>query len=135
MVTIPEEYRDLFEKPSFAFVATLLPDGAPHVAPTWVGLDGDHLLVNAVRGSRKDRNLRKDSRIALAIADPENPYRYLAVRGEAIDICAEGTRERLEEMIERYTGETNYPGPEGDRVLITVRPDDTSGQLPPPQQL
>lgn len=134
MVTIPENYRDLFEKPSFAFVATLLPDGAPHVVPTWVDFDGDNLLVNTVRGSRKDRNLRKDPRIALAIADPENPYRYLAVRGEAIDIREEGAREQLDEMAERYTGEAKYPGPGGDRVLITVRPDDTSGQSPPPRR-
>jgi PPOX class probable F420-dependent enzyme len=135
MVTIPEEYRDLFEKPSFAFVATLLPDGAPHVVPTWVGLDGDDLLVNTVRGSRKDRNLRKDPRIALAIADPENPHRYLAIRGEAIDIREEGARKQLDVMAERYTGDAKYPGPEGDRVLITVRPDATSGQSPPPRRL
>jgi len=44
MAGIPSEYLDLFEKPSFAFVATLLPDGAPHVTPTWVDIDGDNVL-------------------------------------------------------------------------------------------
>jgi PPOX class probable F420-dependent enzyme len=134
MATIPEDYRDLFEKPSFAFVATLLPDGAPHVVPTWVDFDGDSVLVNTVRGSRKDRNLRSDPRIALAIADPENPYRYLSVRGEAVDIREEGAREQLDEMAERYTGKAEYPGPGGDRVVITVRPNDVSGQSPPPRR-
>lgn len=46
MAEIPTEYRDLFEERSFAFVATLLPDGAPHVTPTWVDFDGEHVLVN-----------------------------------------------------------------------------------------
>ena len=132
MSEIPPEFRDLFEKRSFAFVATLLPDGAPHVTPTWVDFDGEHVLVNVVADSRKDRNVRKDPRITLAIADPENPYRYLSVRGEVVERREEGAREHLDELAERYTGEAEYPGPDGqDRVVLVVRPDAVNGQSPP----
>lgn len=132
MEPIPEEYHDLFERRSFAFVATLLPDGAPHVTPTWVDRDGDHVLVNTVRDNRKDRNVRKDPRVALAIADPENPYRYLSVRGEVVERREEGATEHLDGLAERYTGESEYQGPGRDsRVVHVIRPDAVSGQSPP----
>ncbi|WP_276260853.1 PPOX class F420-dependent oxidoreductase [Haloglomus litoreum] len=132
MTEIPAEYMDLFETRSFAFVATLLPDGAPHVTPTWVDFDGEHVLVNTIRDNRKDRNIRKDPRITLAIADPENPYRYLSVRGEVIERREDGAREHLDQLAERYTGEAKYPGPGGqERVVLVIRPDAVSGQSPP----
>ncbi len=132
MTELPSEYLDLFEKQSFAFVSTVLPDGAPHVTPTWVDYDGEHVLVNTVRDNRKDKNVRQDPRIALAIADPENPYRYLSVRGEVVERREEGAREHLDSLAERYTGQPNYPGPSGqERVILVVRPDRVSGQSPP----
>jgi PPOX class probable F420-dependent enzyme len=132
MAEIPTEYRDLFEKRSFAFVATLLPDGAPHVTPTWVDFDGEHVLVNTVRDNRKDKNVRTDPRLTLAIADPENPYRYLSIRGEVIERREDGAREHLDRLAERYTGEANYPGPSGQqRVILVIRADKVSGQSPP----
>ena len=134
MADIPSEYRDLFERPSFAFVATLLPDGAPHVTPTWVDFDGEHVLVNTVRDNRKDKNVRNDPRITLAIADPENPYRYLSVRGEVVERREEGAREHLDALAERYTGQPKYPGPSGqERVVLVIRADDVGGQSPPPR--
>lgn len=132
MASIPAEYQDLFEKRSFAFVATLLPDGSPHVTPTWVDFDGEHVLVNTIQNNRKDKNLRNDPRITLAIADPENPYRYLSVRGEVVERREEGAREHLDTLAERYTGEAKYPGPGGDqRVVLVIRADHVSGQSPP----
>ncbi|MDY6764141.1 MAG: PPOX class F420-dependent oxidoreductase [Halobacteria archaeon] len=129
---IPGEYRDLFEKRSFAFVATLLPDGAPHVTPTWVDFDGEHVLINTVAGNRKDRNIQADPRVALAVADPENPYRYLSVQGEVVDRRTDDAREHLDRLAERYTGQARYPGPGGqDRVVLVIRPDRVSGQSPP----
>lgn len=132
MASIPAEYQDLFEKRSFAFVATLLPDGSPHVTPTWVDFDGEHVLVNTIQNNRKDKNIRNDPRITLAIADPENPYRYLSVRGEVVERREEGAREHLDTLAERYTGEAKYPGPGGEqRVVLVIRADDVSGQSPP----
>jgi PPOX class probable F420-dependent enzyme len=132
MESIPAEYQDLFEKRSFAFVATLLPDGSPHVTPTWVDFDGEHVLVNTIRNNRKDKNVRNDPRVTLAIADPENPYRYLSVRGEVVERREDGAREHLDTLAERYTGEAKYPGPGGDqRVVLVIRAEDVSGQSPP----
>jgi PPOX class probable F420-dependent enzyme len=131
MSTIPAEYRDLFEKRSFAFVATLLPDGSPHITPTWVDADGDRVLINTVIDNRKDRNVRADPRIALAIADPDNPYRYLSIRGEVVERREEGAREHLDSLAERYTGQPRYSGPGDDRVVLVVQPDHVSGQSPP----
>ncbi|WP_246989518.1 PPOX class F420-dependent oxidoreductase [Halorientalis marina] len=131
-VSIPEEYSDLFESRSFAFVSTLLPDGAPHVTPTWVDRENDHVLVNTVLDNRKDRNVQHDPRVALAVVDPENPYRYLSVRGEVIERRTDGAREHLDRLAERYTGEPRYPGPSGQqRVVHVVRPDHVTGQAPP----
>ncbi|WP_436925161.1 pyridoxamine 5'-phosphate oxidase family protein [Halosimplex amylolyticum] len=65
---MPAEYQDLFEKRSFAFVPTLLPDGSPHVAPRWVDSDGEHVLVNPIKNDRKDENVRNGPRVTLAIA-------------------------------------------------------------------
>lgn len=132
MSSIPSDYHDLFETRSFAFVATLLPDGSPHVTPTWVDFDSEHVLVNTVLDNRKDRNVRNDPRVALAIVDPENPYRYLAVRGEVVERREEGAREHLNALAERYTGRAEYPGPGGEnRVLHVIRPEWVSGQSPP----
>jgi hypothetical protein len=90
------------------------------------------VLVNTVRDNRKDKNVRKDPRLTLAIADPENPYRYLSVRGEVIERREEGAREHLDRLAERYTGEANHPGPSGQqRVILVIRADKVSGQSPP----
>ena len=132
MAEVPEAYHDLFETRSFAFVATLLPDGTPHVTPTWVDFDGEFVLVNTVRDNRKDRNVQADPSVALAIADPENPYRYLSVRGEVVERREEGARDHLDTLAARYTGEARYPGPDGDaRVVHVIRPDAVGGQSPP----
>lgn len=132
MAVIPEEYRDLFTKPAFAFVATLMPDGSPHVTPTWVDFDGEHVLVNTVPGNRKSRNVEGDRRIALAVADPEDPYRYVSIRGAVVERREEGARDHLDELAERYTGRREYTGPGADdRVVLVIRPDNVVGQTPP----
>lgn len=129
---IPPEFRDLFETRSFAFVATLLPDGAPHVTPTWVDFDGEHVLVNTVAGNRKHKNVQRDPRISLSIIDPENPYRYLTVRGAVVEMRREGAREHLNQLAERYTGKSEYPGPGGEkRVVLVIEPESVTGQAPP----
>lgn len=131
---IPAEYLDLFEKRAFAFVATLLPDGDPHVVPTWVDYDGDHLLVNVVEGSRKEKNVRKHPAVAVAIQDPDQPYRYLQVRGTVVEATAEGADEQLDDVAERYTGQPRYPrrgADENRRILLRIRPEHVTGQSPP----
>ncbi len=78
---IPDSHRDLFQKKAFANLATLMPGGQPQVTPVWVDYDGRYVLINTAEGRQKDKNLMRDGRVALAIMDPDNPYRYLEIRG------------------------------------------------------
>jgi PPOX class probable F420-dependent enzyme len=83
---VPADYLDLFSKPAFAHLATLMPDGSPQVTPVWIDYDGTYLIVNAAQGRQKNRNMAKRSRVAIDVIDPDYPYRYLAVRGYVREI-------------------------------------------------
>ena len=133
MASIPDDFRDLFEKKTFAHVATLLPDGSPHVTPVWVDYDADadRLLVNTERGRRKEENVREDGRVAVSMTDPDNPYRMLSVRGEVDEITTEGAREHIDELAKRYMGEDEYPNPiETERVILSIAPRNVSQMEP-----
>ncbi len=123
--TIPETYLDLFEKRAFAHLATLMSDGSPQVTPVWVDYDGEHILINTARGRQKERNVRNDSRVALCILDPENPYRYLEVRGRVVEITTEGADAHIDRMAQKYTGQERFlwrvPGEA--RVLLKIKPE------------
>src|SRR5918912_4214334 len=104
-VPIPESHRDLFEKKAFAHLGTLMPNGTPQVTPVWVMLDDDGLLViNSVRGHQKDRNIRTRRRVALCISDPDDPYRYIAIRGPVVDITEQGADEVISRLSLKYQG-------------------------------
>lgn len=123
---LPEGYLDLFEKRSFAYLSTLMPSGSPQVTPVWVDYDGTHVLVNSARGRQKDRNMRGRPQVALCIADPDNPYRYLAVRGTVVTVTEEGATEHIDRLAGRYTGRDRYVGPPGTRVIYKIRPERVS---------
>ena len=126
---IPEKYLDLFQKKAFASLATLMPDGRPQVTPVWVDWDGKHLLVNSAKGRQKDRNLRRDPRVSLAIIDPENPYRYVEVRGKVVEVTEQGADQHIDKMAKKYLGQEKYPyrKPGEVRVLYKVQPESASG--------
>ncbi len=129
MAGIPEKYRDLFEKRAFASLATLMPDGQPQVTPVWCDFDGAHVLVNSAAGRQKDLNIRRDPRVALAILDPDNPYRYLEVRGRVVDITQQGADQHIDKMAKKYLGKDKYPfrQPGEVRVLYKISPEKVSG--------
>lgn len=122
---IPQEFLDLFEKKSFAQLATLMPDGSPQVTPVWIDYDGTYLLVNSAKGRQKDLNMRRDPRVAVSIQDPEDPYRYLQVRGTVEVITQEGADEHIDGRAKHYLGLEKYPHREqGEiRVIYKIRPD------------
>jgi PPOX class probable F420-dependent enzyme len=122
---IPENFRDLFEKPAFGHLATLNADGSPQVTPVWLDIEGDVILVNSARGRKKDRNLRRDPRVALSIIDPANPYRYLEVRGRVVEITEKGADEHIDKQAKKYLGVDRYPGraPGEVRVLYRIQPE------------
>jgi anthraniloyl-CoA monooxygenase len=106
---IPGDFLDLFQKPAIGHLATLMPDGTPQVTPVWVDYDGRHVLVNSAAGRRKDLNMAARRHVALEIADPDNPNRYLAVRGSVVEITEAGADEHLDRLARRYLGRDRYP--------------------------
>jgi PPOX class probable F420-dependent enzyme len=125
---IPESYLDLFKKKAFANLATVMPDGSPQVTPVWVDHDGQNVVINTAQGRQKDRNLQRDGRVALAILDPENPYRYLEVRGQVIERTLQGAEKHIDAMALKYLGKEKYPyaQPGEVRVIYKIKPEHTT---------
>ena len=125
---IPDKYRDLFTKRAFASLATLMPDGRPQVTPVWCDLDGDYVIFNSAKGRQKDRNVRRDPRVSLAIIDPDNPYRYLEIRGRVVEITEEGSDALIDKLAKKYLGVDKYPyGQSGEvRVTYKIQPEHTN---------
>jgi PPOX class probable F420-dependent enzyme len=123
--TVPQKYLDLFKKPAFAHLATLMPDGSPQVTPVWVDYDGKFILVNTARGRQKDRNMKRDARVAIEVMDPENPYRYLQVRGKVIEITTEGANQHIDKLSQKYTGNEHYQNRRAGevRVIYKIEPE------------
>jgi PPOX class probable F420-dependent enzyme len=125
---IPEKYVDLFQKRAFANLGTLMPDGRPQVTPVWCDFDGQHVIFNSARGRQKDRNVRRDPRVALSIVDPDNPYRYMEIRGTVVEITEDGAAQHIDKMAKKYMGVDKYPyaQPGEVRVLYKIRPEHTT---------
>ena len=122
---IPESHRDLLEKKSFAHLATVMPDGSPQVTPVWFEYDGTHILVNSAKGRVKDRNMRRNPKVALAISDPENPYRHIAVKGKVVEVTETGADPHIDRLAKKYLGKDKYPArkPGEVRVIYKIRPE------------
>ena len=125
---IPEKFRDLLTKKAFASLATVMADGSPQVTPVWFDYDGTHLRVNSAKGRVKDRNMRRNARVALSIMDPENPYRHLAIRGRVEEITEAGADGHIDSLSEKYLGQDRYPNrrPGEVRVIYRIRPERVS---------
>ena len=128
MANVPEKFRDLFNKRAFASLATTMPNGSPQVTPVWIDYDGKHVIFNSAKGRQKDRNVRREPRVALAIVDPENPYRFLEIRGRVVEITEKGADEHIDKMAKKYMGKDKYPGraPGEVRVLYKIEPEHTT---------
>jgi PPOX class probable F420-dependent enzyme len=122
---IPEKYKDLLSKVAFAQLATVMPDGAPQVTPVWFDYDGNYLRINSAKGRVKDKNMRRNKRVALSVQDPDNPYRYFAAQGEIAEITEEGANEHIDALAKKYLGKDKYPfrQPGEVRVIYKIRPE------------
>jgi PPOX class probable F420-dependent enzyme len=125
---IPEAFKDLFGKVAYANIATVMSDGTPQVTPVWFDYDGNHLRVNSAKGRVKDKNMRRNKNVALAIQDPDNAYRYLAVRGKVDEITEEDADAHIDSLAKKYLGKDKYPfrGPGEVRVIYKIRPEKVS---------
>ena len=130
---ITPEVAALFQGKNFASFATLMNDGSPHVAPTWVDLDGNTILINTAGGRVKEKNIRRDNRIALSIYDQENPYHMVTIRGKVTDLIEEGAHEHIDKMAKKYFGLEKYPlsSPDEQRIILKIKPEKIYHQQPP----
>ena len=123
------KYRDIFDKKTFCYVATVGKDGVPQVTPVWCEFDGTHIVFNTARGRVKDKNLAKNPRLAIAAADPDNPYRYVQVRGRVADVTEQGADAHIDKMAKKYIGQDRYPWKKPDevRMIVKVLPERVQG--------
>jgi PPOX class probable F420-dependent enzyme len=124
-VSLPDPLLDLLRRPSPCFLSTLMPDGSPQMTQTWVDTDGRDVLINTVRGHQKVRNVERDPRVALNVADPDDPSRYFEVRGRVTEVTEHGAREHIDELSQRYIGRP-YPwfgGRDQVRLLVRISPE------------
>jgi PPOX class probable F420-dependent enzyme len=125
-----DSYQDLFQKKAFAHLATIGADGTPHVTPVWVDSDGTHVRFNTARGRVKERNLVRNPRVALAIQDPDNPYRYVQIRGRMVQATTDGADAHIDALAKRYLGQDRYPyrQPGEVRLLVKILPERIEGR-------
>ena len=110
MVAIPDAYQDLLTtKKAFANLATIMPDGSSQVTPVWFDYTNGHIRVNTAKGRVKARNMAEGSRVALSILDPDNPYRYLQVRGKVVHVTESGGVAHIDSLAKKYLGKDVYP--------------------------
>ena len=124
-MALPDALLDVLNTKAICFVTTLMPDGSPQISQTWAGTDGEHVLINTVETHQKTRNVRRDPRIAIGIADPAAPSRSWALRGTVVAATTDHAREHIDELSQKYIGRP-YPGFGGgseQRVLLTVKVD------------
>lgn len=107
---IPESHRDLINGPRVAALTTLMPDGQPQTTVVWCNFDGNHVLVNTMRGFRKEKNMRVNRKVTLLCYDPRQPLRYLEIRGTVVEMTEEGAMDHLDGLSELYTGRKPYFG-------------------------
>jgi PPOX class probable F420-dependent enzyme len=117
---IPSAFQDLMtSKKAFASLATLMPDGSPQVTPVWFDYDGRRVRINTAKGRVKDKNMRRARQVALAIQDPDNPYRYVGMRGRVEEVTEEGADAHIDALARKYLGQERYPYRQPGEVRIT----------------
>jgi PPOX class probable F420-dependent enzyme len=103
-IQIPASHLDLVDCPRVAALTTVMPDGYPQTSVVWCELDGGDVLVNTMRGFRKERNMRRDPRVTILGYDPRQPLRFLEVRGRVVEMTEDGAAEHLDRLASRYAG-------------------------------
>ncbi len=125
---IPASHADLLERPVVVTLVTLMPDQQPQATPIWISYDGELLWVNTARGRQKDLNMTQRPKVTVLAVDPQNPYRYLEVRGEVVAVTEEGAVDHINSLSAKYRNQPDYyagnPSMRGKetRVIFKVRP-------------
>lgn len=124
MAAIPDQYRDLFERPILLSLATVMPDGQPQVTPVWGDFDGTNIRINTAAGRQKHKNMAERPQVTVMLLDPENPQRYIEVRGTVASISPEGGDAHIDTLAKKYLGVESYPyrNPAETRLVCAIAP-------------
>jgi PPOX class probable F420-dependent enzyme len=129
MAAIPADYLDLLQqKKAFAHLATIMPDGTPQVTPVWFDYTNGKVRVNSAKGRVKVRNMRQGAPVALSILDPDDPYRYIQIRGRVEHVTEEGASAHIDSLAKKYLGKDKYPWAQPGQVRITFEIEPTAVQ-------
>jgi PPOX class probable F420-dependent enzyme len=119
---IPQEYLDLFTtRVAHAHLATIFPDGSPQVTPVWFDYDGTHVIVNTAKGRVKYNNMQRDPRVTIAVSDPQNPGRYIQLRGRVVEMSEADGDAVIDRLAKKYMGVEKYPYRQLGEVRVTIR--------------
>ena len=124
VATLNDHAIQLVEGKNFAFLATIMPDGSPQVSPVWIDHEGNTLLANTSMGRIKQKNLARDSRVALSVANQNDMYDKILVRGRVVSQTLEGAEVHIDKLAKKYLGKDKYPwrGPGEKRVILKIEP-------------
>jgi PPOX class probable F420-dependent enzyme len=127
-VQLPGDVLALLREPSYAQLATVMPDGSPQVTQVWIDTDGEYIIVNTAVGHQKERNVRRDPRVAINLVDPNDQSRQAAIRGRVVEMTTEGAAEQINALAKKYLGVDGYPfgSPDETRITLKIAPDHVS---------
>ncbi len=123
MLELPQSFKDRLKQKAYCHIATLMPDGSPHMTVTWVDTDDTHVIINTVEGYQKLLNMRRDPRVALNVPNPENPADVVMCQGKVVEITAEGAREHIDKLSMKYYGRpyaNGYGAPVQVRIIVKI---------------
>jgi PPOX class probable F420-dependent enzyme len=117
--------RELLDAPNIAHVATLRKDGSVHGVIAWVGVEGDQLTLNSARGRVWPTNLERDPRVTITVANADNPFEFVSVRGRVVKASEDEGVEHIDALAKKYLGVDRYPyhSDEEQRVKFYVEPE------------
>lgn len=118
--TIPENFLDLLiTKKPLANIATVMPDGSPQVTPVWFDYTNGKIRINTARGRVKARNMKVGAKVAIAIVDPDNPFRYIGIRGPVVTETENGADAHIDSLAKKYLGQDKYPFRQAGEKRVT----------------
>jgi PPOX class probable F420-dependent enzyme len=118
-ISLSTEVKNLVDRPNFAHLSTLMPDGSPQSVPVWIGREEDYILICTGEGSLKAKNTRRDPRVALSIVDFHDPYEEAQLRGRVVERRADGDLKYMDPISHKYTGKPfPFQNPEGRVALV-----------------
>ena len=124
MVKLTEKQARLFLDRNFGAVATIRPDGTPHVTPVWVDYDGEHVLFNTATGRAKWHHMQRDPRVTIEVYAQDDPYEYVTVSGTVELEVSDAANDHIDKLSEKYTGNPKFQShrPGERRVIVRVTP-------------